>query len=394
MRKRTFNVGLIVLFFVFAAVAALSSTLCSTTVANALDVDFTASQNDTVTYCAASYVENGKFVNFSDEEEGFSNGLYSALSFYFDGVEQDIPQEDVTFYTTSSALLRELRTPGTYKVTVRVIYGSSEYDASVTLTISKKTLVARALINGESYAEVLEGETYVTTVVYEGFEGEDDFTVLDSPAYITREPRMPTTGYPIVPEYGSSSLYDIVYASAVIVITANPDTLRTYEANGETVLKITGSFSPYYELTFLSLDINVANVNYVAIGEKLERYYTNNGLLNDYKQLKAYSINMYLDADVAELTDPMNVSIKLDEDLRGYGEYTVVHFATDGTRELLTAKETDDGFVSFNCVELGEFVLMAPIEGVNTIETVALCVVALVVVVIIVLLFALFRRKY
>lgn len=347
----------------------------------------TAVQTEKVEYCAVSYVTRfGGFHNFS--QEGFENALYSSLEFRLDGVIVEVPPDAVAFSSIDGAL-----TPDVYSDDVTVTYGGEEYGFELKFTVSKKQLIVRALINGEQSAVIEEGDSYLTSVVYDGFAGSDTAAVLDAPAIIQREPKMPTPGYTIVPEYAQSALYEFVYVGARIVINANPDTQKTYSVNGEDILLLTGSFSPYYVLEYSEVGINAASSEYAAMSEKIDRYYGSNRIFEEYRQSDAYKINLYLDGEYAELNDPINLRIKLDPKLTGKKDYLVIHFANDGAHELLKGTETD-GYLSVNTVDLGEFVLLTPIEGANTVIIVAICVGVVGLAALGVLLGAIFRRKY
>ena len=102
---------------------------------------------------------------------------------------------------------------------------------------------------------------------------------------------------------------------------------------------------------------------------------------------------MYLDGDKVDITENVNVSIKLEDSATGKKTYRVVHFADDGTYSIINAAESK-GYLNFKTVGFGQYVVLTPIEGANTVTIVALCVVGVAVVLLVVILFAVFRRKY
>lgn len=346
-----------------------------------------AEQTSIVYYCGRSFInETGEFCSVSSS--GFNNPLYSSLKFSLDGVEKTVSCDDVRITNRTEIFL-----PDDYKCELKVNIDGTEYNTEVVLSVTKKPLYVRTKINGESYCVVNEGESYRTAVEYEGFvEGEDE-SVLDAPAIIQREPKMPTTGFLLVPELAQSSRYEIIYEGATIVINENPDTVRKYKYGDVDALILYGSFSPYYTLEFFDVGLNKSDPKYAVINEKVEKYFSGNRVFEEYKQANAYVINMYLDGDYAEINAPVNVRIRLPENLSGKQYYRIIHFANDGSYEFLNAMETD-GYISFSTSDFGEFVLLAPIEGVNTVLIVAICVGICGVVVLAILLFAIFRRKY
>lgn len=380
----------ILLFAVLlGAMAVLSLTapaVVTESVFAASDV-LSVAQNGKAYYCADSYITGeGVFKNFAEGE--FENELFSSLEFSLNGSVVPVSPYNVVFDNLKNAVI-----PNEYSAQATVTYLDLPYTLTVRFTISKKPLIVRAKINGESSAVIEEGESYRTSVEYEGFAGNDSVVTLTAPAIIQREPKMPTTGYTIVPEFAQSDYYEMIYVGAELVITANPDTQKFYNENGVDLLVLTGSFSPYYVLNYTQVGINAADVDYARINEKMDRYYTSQRIYERYKQSDAFIINLYLDGVYVDMTTSVNVRIKLDEKNTGKQEYLIAHFANDGHYELLTGTE-NNGYLTFNTVDLGEFIVLTPIEGVNSVVMVALCIGILGAVILIVLLVAIFRRKY
>ncbi len=374
------------IFFILMTVGAFYGLSYEVT-ADASSV-LTIEQTEKVEYCGKNFITaDGKFSSLGGETE-VNNPLFDALTFTLNGEKVTVATDDVTFENAA-----EIRLPDTYSRVITVNIGGENHTATANLTVAKKKLYVSTKINGESYCEINEGETYRTSVVYDGFVDGDDVGSLDAPAIIQREPKLPTTGFLLVPELAQSSVYEFVYVGATIVINANPDTERTYENGGETVLILRGSFSPYYTLEFTDVGINKVNPKYVAINEKVEKYFGNNRVFEEYEQADAYVINMYLDGEYAEMTEQINVRIKVPSKLADKNYYRIIHFGNDGSYEFINASYSD-GYVSFTTTDLGEFVLLTPIEGANTVVIIAICVSIVGVAVLAVLLFAIFRKKY
>lgn len=347
--------------------------------------EFVIAQTDTVSYCGKSYVFDGKFIKMGTND---SNALFESLSFSLNGEEKTLSIDDIALSEVG-----EIVVPGTYGCSISAEIEGRTYSSSAVLTISKKKLYVSAKINGESYCEVDEGEQYRTSVEYDGFVEGDDVNSLSAPAIIQREPKLPTTGFEIVPELAQSDLYEFVYRGATIVINDNPDFERTYKSGGITELVLRGSFSPCYTLEYNNIGISKSSAKYVVINEKIEKYFGNNSIFEEYEQSGAYIINMYLDGDYVEPDGQINVKIRLDSKHLGKDRYRVIYFGNDGSYGLLNATESD-GYVSFTTSDFGEFVLLTPIEGANKIVIIAICVTIVAVVAIAILLASIFRRKY
>lgn len=386
MRKKTIClIGIPILFILTAA-----AVFCGLSIDVAADASsvLTVEQTEKVEYCGKNFITAGGKFSFLGNGTEESNPLFDALTFTLNGEKITVEINNVTFDNTA-----EIRSPDTYLRAITVNIDGENYTTTANLTVSKKKLYVSAKINGESYCEVKEGESYRTSVVYDGFVDGDDVGSLDAPAIIQREPKLPTAGFLIVPELAQSSVYELVYIGATIVIKANPDTERTYENGGEKVLILRGSFSPYYTLEFYDVGINKADSKYVAINEKVEKYFGNNRVFEEYEQADAYIINMYLDGEYAEMTEQINVRVKVPSKLANKNYYRIIHFGNDGSYEFINASYSD-GYISFTTTDLGEFVLLTPIEGANTVVIVAICVSIVGLAVLAVLLFAIFRKKY
>lgn len=362
----------------------VAAGLVSGNAAFAADPEITVTQNKEVIYCGQSFIYGGSFSSFGES----LNPLYEAIEVTVDKKSVAVPVTDFSFSTEL-----DVKVPKTYSTEASIVYEGKTYTVPVTFTVAKKELMVSAKINGLSYVEIEEGEEYYTTVEYDGFVDGESEAVLDAPAIIQSAPKLPTTGFTIVPSLASSSLYRFTYVGAVIVIHANPDKTRTVTENGVDLLTLTGSFSPYYTLEYKHTGINKADVTYAAISEKIEKYYDNIGLFEEYKQVDAFTIDMYLDADKVDITETVNVSVRLNDTAAGKKTYKVIHFADDGTYSIINATESK-GYLNFKTVGFGQYVVLTPIEGANTVTIVALCVVGIAVVLLVVVLFAVFRRKY
>jgi len=393
MIKKHLTVTALIIFIFIAVSACL--TLNINVSSAAAETALAARQTATVYYCGKNYVDgNGNFIDLGEGAE--KNALFTSVEFLFAEEKISVKPENVKL---SGSAIKEsgIKEPGVYNLTAEVTVSGAQqvkYVADLQLTVSKAPLYVRTKINGESYCVVNEGEEYRTTIEYSGFVNGETVADLDAPALIQREPKMPTTGYLLVPELASSSRYEIIYEGATIVINANPDFERIYVNGNETALILRGSFSPYYSLEFYDVGLNKSDSRYVAINEKVEKYFGGNRVFEEYSQANAYVINMYLDGEYADLSGNVNVRIKIPSRLTGKSSYRIMHFSTDGEYEFINATEIEGGYISFVTADLGEFVLLTPIEGASRTTIIAICVCAVVVVILCVLLVAVFRRKY
>lgn len=369
----------LILIAAFAAPPAESAAMAA--------AELTAEQRGEVKYCAYDYVNDGRFVNLGDEN--FVNALYSSISFFMDGQEVTVPPEAITFDT--GLKIREPVTDS--EVSASVNYGGRAYTIKIRLTVGKAPLRIITKLNGADSLTIDEGETYGVNIEYDGFLGSDGVNSLDTIATVDILPKLPTAGYTVVADNASSTLYEIIYVGARLIINANPESRKVITENGENKLILTGSFSPNYTLEFSDIGVNKANVDYVAINEKVERYYLGTRITEEYRQIGAYKFYLRLDGEKVTATDPVGVQIKLDDRYTGKKEYRLIHFTDDGIYEILAATESD-GYLNFNTVGLGEYVLLVPIEGASPVMIAGLCVGGVAAIILVVLLVMIFRRKY
>lgn len=385
--SRTIKYTIAILFVLFfVTVVALSVT---NEPARAED-DFEIKQIGTVVYDAKNYIGTSKtFVNY-DVTGGYRNELFESLQFKLEGKVIEVDPISVSF-----SKLMSIQYPGDYTDYVNVFYDGNWYENTpIRFTIGKRKLIVQALIDGETSATVQEGENYVTSISYEGFVGYDDASSLEAPALILTEPKMPTTGYRIVPELAKSSNYEFEYRAATIVIEANPDFNKKYTENDVDVLILSGQFSPYYTMEYKDVGISATSVDYTKIKDKLDKYYGNGSLFDKYRVSACFTTNLYLDGSVVDLTDPIMISLLLPSNLRGKGTYMLVHFAPgEEVPDLLTGTEKN-GYLNFSSVQLGEYVILTPVEGVNINLIIGIVIGIIAVIAIGVIFGAVFRKKY
>lgn len=371
---------------------ALSMTVAFKAPAAYAATELTCVQSGEVVYNGYRLVDNGRFTDFAGAEETeLVNPLYSALKFYWDGAETKIDAQDIAFDDNNAYA----KNPGQYELAARVEYGGALRAFNIKFKISKAPLIARTLINGERQAEISEGDIYEAKVVYEGFVGNDNVYTLDAPAIISELPKMPTgsNGFLLVSSGAVSSLYDIRYAGARIIIDSNPLYTMEFTENGANTLILSGTFSPNYELEFINTGINPSNEIYAAISEKVDRFYAGSGIFEEYKRYGAFKIGLKLDGEDVNLTDPITVNMLVDEKLNGKRNLRVLHFAPDGSYETLTAT-ANAGYLTFNTVELGEYVLIVPIEGASLTVIIGATVGVVAFLVLVAMFVTVFRRKY
>ncbi|MBR1747264.1 MAG: hypothetical protein IJ735_03515 [Clostridia bacterium] len=384
--RKKFFAALVILLFM--AILIIPFSLHRGEGAYAEQGDLTVVQTGKTEYAAKTYVgTTGTFVNYGSSS--FENELFASFSFYLGNTE--IYPDPRTILFSENKLVRY---PGDYSDTITFEYAGETYQAEVDFSIEKKLLVAQALINGETELTIKEGEAYSTSVQYIGFVGNDDESTLDAPAIITKEPKLPTPGYRIVPELARSSYYDFEYRAATIVILSNPDQEKKIKEGDVDVIVLTGSFSPYYTLRYKDIGVSATSTDYAAVSEKVERYYGTGSLFEKYDRSDCFSAELYLDGNTVDVIDPTSVRVLLDEGLRGKSGYVLIHFPTDGSEPELLVGTERNGYLSFSTVGLGTYVVLTPIEGAN-ITLIIVIVIGIVAVVAIGVIFgAIFRRKY
>ncbi|HKL73531.1 MAG TPA: hypothetical protein VJ903_01430 [Clostridia bacterium] len=351
-------------------------------------------QTDVVKYNGMSYINNGKLANLSDSEDVFINDIFSALSFEISNNVISIEPDEVFFYNSSNEKLESMIKPKKYNLNILFYYMNNSYFVKdVQIILEKSILNVTVELNGELNLEVKEGETYIPKIVYSGFLNddnvEDDLIYL---ATIPNEPKRPINNYEIRAEGALSYYYEMNYISSYITITPNPMKRITYSTGGEDLVILLGNYSPYCELEFINVGVSEASVIYVEIKNLLEKFYENKGIFDDYKSIGSFRINLKVDEQKEELVES-HISIKMDDKLKGYDKYYVVALSNDGVYHIVNATVEDD-YLSFYTADLGDFVILAPIKGINTTQFFIIAFAIFGGLSLCILLFAVFRKKY
>lgn len=343
-------------------------------------------QSKSVFYRGANYLTNNKFTDFISGE-GFGNDLYDALLVTVNGATANIPHDDFTIESTTPLIQ-----PKSYNTTIKVNYNNVIYTKNVIITLSKAQLFVRAKVNLKDSLVIDEGVPYFTSIVYDGFVGSDNINTLEIPAIIVQEPKRPISNYEIVAGGAKSNLYEFVYVGATITINSNPlSKIKSAEGDIDTII-LEGQYSPYCDLDFINVGISPANSLYVKIKQDLVKFYANSSIYDSYKETEAYSINLLIDG-IKEENVSSTVSIKLPQKSMNKDKYLVVALYNNGTNEVITGIEKD-GYLTFDVVDMGSFVIFTPVEGLKTTVLIALCIGLVGGFILIIILVSIFRRKY
>ena len=383
--KRVLSVGISI--FLFVCIALLCAVALPKGVSAMAQSDLTVVQTGTATYGAKVYIGATRtFIKFGEE---YNNELFNSFTFYLDGEVVSVEPSGVRFSSLST-----VGTAGEYSDEMTVVYGGKQYVADVDFTIEKKTLTVSALINGQESLTINEGQAYSTSVRYDGFVGHDDESVLDAPAIITKQPKLPVNNYRIVPELAKSENYEFDYRAALLTILSHPDSQKTYYEGDTPVIILTGSFSPYYTLQYKDIGTAATSEDYAIISQDLDKYFGTGQIFEDYKRSDCFSVNLYLDGATVSLAESTGVSVLLDNTLRGKKKYVLVHFPADGSDPNLISGEEKNGYLTFETVGLGTYVILTPVEGVNITLIIAIVAGIVVIGLLAVVFGAVFRRKY
>lgn len=361
----------------------------------AFEANPTVTQETELVYNGFSYILNtGTLNNFSTSVDGFSNALYSALVFSADGQTVNVDPDKIFFYDTNNVKITAMKKPGTYRFNILFGHeGKSYFVKNASVVLNKSVLNVYVQLNGELDLTVLEGEEYSPKIVYSGFlAGDNVGDALTYPAVIPNEPLRPINRYEIRAEGALSDYYEMNYVSSYITILPNPVEEMTFTAEGEDLLILRGNYSPYCELEFVSVGVSDASVIYTEMKNTMDKYFSTSGLFDEYKPIASYRINLRVKGEKEELAQS-SISIKLDEKLKGHDEYKILALTNDGVYQVISAN-FEHGYLSFNTADLGDFVVLAPIRGINTTQFLIIAFVLFGVISLSILLFAVFRKKY
>lgn len=342
-------------------------------------------------YRGENYIDaKGGFVDIAD-----SSPLLESFIFKYNGnvvALSDIGTPSDMRFTD----LKDVCLPGNYKGVLEIKSGDRGALVPVEFSVDKKILKVRADIDGKENATFSEGEPYGTGITYEGFvEGDSEEDEDFGKAHILNKPKLPVKGLELLPGEAKSDKYDFEYYGAVITILPAPVAVKTVESGEKVLAELSGSYSPYYRLEFDDVGSDKTDSRYVSTHEKALKYYKSGDIWNKYSPSRVYRLNLYFNEHKlgAKELKPSVVKIAMPENLRGKKSYLVMQFGENGGHRLIDAVESD-GNLTFETTELGEFLLLTPVEGVGANTVVTTVLVAVVVVLLLIMFFALFRKKY
>ena len=108
--------------------------------------------------------------------------------------------------------------------------------------------------------------------------------------------------------------------------------------------------------------------------------------------LACYSINVNKNE---KLVNDVNatVRIKFPEKLSDKNSYSVIALYNNGDTDVLYAT-VSDGYLTFNATDMGDFIVISPVEGISTTTYIIVIGAGVIAVLLIILLVAFFRKKY
>lgn len=347
-------------------------------------------QNNNVVYNGMNFLSSsGGFINFSEEQETFENALYSSMLFTINGKEIIVDPNKINIDNFT-----EIKIPKDYYLNINFNYNDKDYNyQNAKFTVNKKILDVAVLLNGVRNLTIKEGEYYLPKIIYVGFvEGDDENNSLTYPATISNEPKRPINNYEIRADGASSDFYEMNYLSSYVTITSNPIEEITYTSGNEDLLIMRGKYSPYCELEYINAGISEASVIYTEISNKMYKYYENTGIFKEYQPIASYRINLKINEQKEELVSS-HISIKIDDKLVGYDNYFVIALTNDGIYQVVNTT-VSDGYLSFTTSDLGDFVVVTPIKGVNVTQFMIIAFSIFGAISLGIILYSIFRKKY
>ena len=367
---------------------------------------FSAEQTSEITYCGADYLY----------DEKLKNKFLDAFSFKIDDAEIT---PDYSKITIEPKVDKAIAPEKGYKCVFTYNDGEDVLSTeTVSFNIGKAKVTVTALLNGQTVLTVDESEAKDISVVYDyacdvtsdvklvtvnGIQVRtlsDD--VLRFPARIDSIPTDPVQNCKVVPGNAQSYYYDFVYATSIlnIVRTVIPELKyesKTQSGEGETksetLVSLIGSFSTAYDLSFVDVGTSKTSKDFTAINAEAEKKYKDSGnILRENDMLACYSINVNKNE---KLVNDVNatVRIKFPEKLSDKNSYSVIALYNNGDTDVLYAT-VSDGYLTFNATDMGDFIVISPVEGISTTTYIIVIGAGVIAVLLIILLVAFFRKKY
>ena len=368
------------------------------TYANAYNLrenDFTVEQVGKLYYCGENYLNS----------ESNKELLLSALSFKLDGTLQSVGTHN-TIITCDE----EIFEPRQYRCNVLYIKNEIEYIAeNVLIEIEKKQVQVVTLLNGETNLAINEGQKIYVAYNYVGaieadthIETSNGVLVtqinenrLTRPAYVASIPTYPTNNYTVVANYAESLYYTFTYPKSLLTINELKVSQLVSKSKDKVLASLTGQFNITYTLDFKNVGINSQDKEYAKLYLDVEKKYGASELLDKNEIIACYSINVKDKAgEIPKEGMPAYAKIQLSEENRGYKKYSVVALYNNGNTEILNAELDSEGYLIFNAADMGNFVVVAPINELGTSAYIIAIVVGISIILVVILLFTVFRRKF
>lgn len=391
-------------------IAATVATCClggkETAVALSSEEKFMAEQTSKITYCGADYLY----------DETLKNTFLDAFSFKFDDRDFKPHYEKVT---VEPAVEKAIAPGKKYKCSfVYEDEGNTYKTDTVFFDINKAKVTVTALLNGKTELTIDERDANKISVTYdyacdvksdvrsETINGIQVHTlsdrVLTFPAIVQNIPTDPVNNCKIVAGNAQSFYYDFYYVPSIlnVVRTVVPELkyeteIKTADNKTKTETSVTliGSFSTAFNLSFEDIGTTKTSKEFAAIYAEAEKKYKDAGnILRENDTIACYSL------DVTKNEKPVSdvnatVRIKFPEKMSNKKSYSVIALYNNGDNDVLYAT-VSDGYLTFNATDMGDFIVITPVEGISTTTYIAVIGIGIIVVLLIVFLVALFRKKY
>lgn len=397
MTKRLFirKACLLIILIVSAVVIAVFSADCAGyAFAASREKVLEVKQESILYYCGQNYLYN----------DTYKNALLQAVSVEFDGEKFDATAQNTTI--TSS---KKISDPGAYQCTFTVFDGEKNYTVeNVNIRVSKREVAVTVYLNGKTELTIYEGDNVYVAYDYDGaIEGDYSTetvngvvvrtihsSAMDSVAYLEYLPTTVIQNYTVAAAHASSKYYTFVYRKSVLNIIEKTVSELSFSSDDKVLVSLFGGeFGSSSELSFVNVGTSETSPQYAEIKQRIDTEYDTSAIKNDYKQIACYTIDVNVN-NVQKENVSCNVFVLLDDSAKGKNSYKVIAFYNNGSTEVLNARTINDEYLVFSTKDMGEFVVVTPVQGVKISTYIIVISVAVAFVFLIILLVALFRRKF